>query len=100
MLLHSANNMGKPVFITRLVDTMTDSPRPTRAEATDVANLVLDGADGILLGSETFRGNATPSLAAARQLPPPCCPMQNAGSGKMQRPQQHPRSTHMAAMCR
>ncbi|KAJ9505573.1 hypothetical protein QJQ45_024312 [Haematococcus lacustris] len=56
MLLHSANNMGKPVFITRLVDTMTDSPRPTRAEATDVANLVLDGADGILLGSETFRG--------------------------------------------
>jgi pyruvate kinase len=38
------------------MDTMTDAPRPTRAEATDVANLVLDGADGIVLGSETFRG--------------------------------------------
>jgi pyruvate kinase len=42
--------------VTRVVDTMTDAPRPTRAEATDVANLVLDGADGIILGSETFRG--------------------------------------------
>jgi pyruvate kinase len=43
------------VYVTRVVDTMTEAPRPTRAEATDVANLVLDGVDGILLGSETFR---------------------------------------------
>lgn len=33
------------------VDTMVEAPRPTRAEATDVANLVLDGTDGILLGA-------------------------------------------------
>lgn len=56
MLLRECNLVGKPVFVTRVVDTMTDAPRPTRAEATDVANLVLDGADGIVLGSETFRG--------------------------------------------
>jgi pyruvate kinase len=48
--------VGKPVLITRVVDTMAVSPRPTRAEATDVANAVLDGVDGILLGQETLRG--------------------------------------------
>ena len=44
------------VVVTRVVDSMVHAPRPTRAEATDVANLVLDGADGIILGAETFRG--------------------------------------------
>lgn len=42
--------------MTRVVDTMINTPRPTRAEATDVANAVLDGVDGILLGAETLRG--------------------------------------------
>lgn len=65
-----ANFAGKPVMCTRVMDTMTEAPRPTRAEATDVANLVLDGADGIILGSETFRGKfpvspTRPSVVAA-----------------------------------
>lgn len=49
--------VGKPVLLTRVVDTMVHTPRPTRAEATDVANAVLDGVDGIVLGAETLRGS-------------------------------------------
>ena len=55
-VVEMANRAGKPVIITRVVDSMTENPRPTRAEATDVANIVLGSADGILLGAETFRG--------------------------------------------
>jgi pyruvate kinase len=47
---------GKPAIITRVCDSMVGIPRPTRAEATDIANAVLDGVDGILLGAETYRG--------------------------------------------
>ena len=55
-VISACNVVGKPVLVTRLCDTMTTAPRPTRAEATDVANAVLDGADGFLLGAETLRG--------------------------------------------
>ena len=54
--IYKCNMAGKPVVVTRVVDTMTDNLRPTRAEATDVANAVLDGSDAILLGAETLRG--------------------------------------------
>ncbi|KAF3442516.1 hypothetical protein FNV43_RR16432 [Rhamnella rubrinervis] len=54
--VYKCNMVGKPAIITRVVDSMTGNLRPTRAEATDVANAVLDGTDGILLGAETLRG--------------------------------------------
>jgi pyruvate kinase len=55
-VISACNLLGKPVIMTRIVDTMDVSPRPTRAEATDVANAVLDGTDAFLLGAETLRG--------------------------------------------
>ncbi len=56
--------MGKPIILTRVVDTMVSTPRPTRAEATDIANAVLDGVDGIMLGAETLRGGGLHALGA------------------------------------
>ncbi|KAK6929113.1 Pyruvate kinase, C-terminal [Dillenia turbinata] len=54
--VYKCNMAGKPAVVTRVLDTMTGNLRPTRAEATDVANAVLDGSDAILLGAETLRG--------------------------------------------
>ncbi|KAH1097774.1 hypothetical protein J1N35_014695 [Gossypium stocksii] len=54
--LYKCNMAGKPTVVTHVVDSMTDNLRPTRAEATDIANAILDGSDVILLGAETLRG--------------------------------------------
>lgn len=69
-MIKLANSAGKPILIAnQMMESMRSHPRPTRSEASDVANAIFDGVDGLVLSGETAVGEyVLDSVCVMRQI--------------------------------